>query len=589
MSLIHHLALLESAGLVHLVGVQPELEYAFRHSLVQDAAYDSLLKTDRRNLHLAVGNALEQIFPERQEELAPLLAGHFDRAEEPQRALKYYTLAGDAAFAQYANQEAVLHYSAALRLAAHNRTPGEQLHHLFTRRGRALELMSQYNQALANYNEMEKLAQTQDQPDLYLAALMAKATLHGIPSVLHNEEVADSLLTQALELANRLDDQAAKARILWGMSNLAGLSGLSGPALEYGSQALEIARRLDLRELLAYILNDFSQVYFLIDQLPRAREMLQEAQALWRELDNQPMLADNLGTIAFIEYFAGNYDQVLQFSAEAMRISQAINNPWGLAYSQMFVGQVYELRGDAGRAAEIMQACIKQAEKAAFVVPLVLTRGDLAMLYCRMGDLSLAQRTIQAAVQAAGLQAALWLPLVYYNEAQIWIQSGELDKAAEVIRRDQALIKTADPRGTTLLLVPLAEATLAFARGEVERALALNDALEPLRESGLYHFVPEVCELLGRALLAKGEVERAAAILEEARQAAEARQARRPLWSILFHLSRCQAQRGQRLAAQQSLEAARQIVGEIADRAGSERLRRLFLALPQVRAVLDGV
>ena len=117
MSLVHRLDLLESAGLVQWAQTQPDLEYAFRHSLVQEAAYRSLVKPDRRQLHQAVAEALERIYADRAQELAPLLAHHFVESGEDERALKYYALAGDAAARAYANVEAAAHYTRAIEIA----------------------------------------------------------------------------------------------------------------------------------------------------------------------------------------------------------------------------------------------------------------------------------------------------------------------------------------------------------------------------------------------------------------------------------------------------------------------------------------
>ncbi len=58
MSLRTRLSALEASGLIRLAQVEPEIEYLFRHALVQDAAYASLLKADRRILHRTVGEAL---------------------------------------------------------------------------------------------------------------------------------------------------------------------------------------------------------------------------------------------------------------------------------------------------------------------------------------------------------------------------------------------------------------------------------------------------------------------------------------------------------------------------------------------------
>jgi predicted ATPase len=86
---------LESSGLIRPASVEPEPEYLFRHALAQDAAYESLLKADRRILHRAVGEALERLYPDRRAELAPRLAAHFAEAGETARALDYFTLAAE--------------------------------------------------------------------------------------------------------------------------------------------------------------------------------------------------------------------------------------------------------------------------------------------------------------------------------------------------------------------------------------------------------------------------------------------------------------------------------------------------------------
>ena len=101
------LSTLEASGLVRLAAVQPELEYLFRHALVQDAAYSSLLKQDRRRLHGLAAEALLALYPERRRELAGVIAMHFEQAGDPARAAEYYVIAGEHAGERYANREAV--------------------------------------------------------------------------------------------------------------------------------------------------------------------------------------------------------------------------------------------------------------------------------------------------------------------------------------------------------------------------------------------------------------------------------------------------------------------------------------------------
>src|SRR2546423_8982872 len=67
------LVTLEASGLIQIAAVQPELEYLFRHALVQDAAYSSLLKQDRRSLHQLAAETLLALYPGRQRELAAVV------------------------------------------------------------------------------------------------------------------------------------------------------------------------------------------------------------------------------------------------------------------------------------------------------------------------------------------------------------------------------------------------------------------------------------------------------------------------------------------------------------------------------------
>ena len=105
---------LEHAGLIRLARVEPELEYLFRHALVHDAAYESVARTDRRTLHRAAGEILEELSADRLDEVASTLAFHFERAGLPERAVSYQLRAAERAARAYANAEAIDLYRAAL-------------------------------------------------------------------------------------------------------------------------------------------------------------------------------------------------------------------------------------------------------------------------------------------------------------------------------------------------------------------------------------------------------------------------------------------------------------------------------------------
>lgn len=147
------LATLERVGLLDQTARVPEREYCFHHSLTQDATYSTILLSRRRQLHLQVGEVMEELYAKRIEEFAPLLAQHFQAAGDDHRTLKYATMAGDSAARLYANAEAVAHYTSAIEAASRIGDRDELLSDLYRSRGRALELAARYEEAVTNYGQ----------------------------------------------------------------------------------------------------------------------------------------------------------------------------------------------------------------------------------------------------------------------------------------------------------------------------------------------------------------------------------------------------------------------------------------------------
>jgi class 3 adenylate cyclase/tetratricopeptide (TPR) repeat protein len=105
---------LEASGLVRVAAIEPTVEYLFRHILVQEAAYGSLLKQERRSLHLRVADALEAMNPGHPPALAPVVARHLDEAGEAARAVPYLLEGGRVAAVGFAIHEARSAYDRAL-------------------------------------------------------------------------------------------------------------------------------------------------------------------------------------------------------------------------------------------------------------------------------------------------------------------------------------------------------------------------------------------------------------------------------------------------------------------------------------------
>ncbi|MDJ0923445.1 MAG: adenylate/guanylate cyclase domain-containing protein [Acidimicrobiia bacterium] len=107
---------LEARGVVKLVAVQPELAFSFRHALIHDVAYESILRKERRSLHAQVGAALAVLYNDRLEEHAPTLARHYEEAGDHDEAVRYLVMAGGTARARHAMPESHRFYSRALEL-----------------------------------------------------------------------------------------------------------------------------------------------------------------------------------------------------------------------------------------------------------------------------------------------------------------------------------------------------------------------------------------------------------------------------------------------------------------------------------------
>ncbi|BCG96918.1 adenylate/guanylate cyclase domain-containing protein [Mesorhizobium sp. 131-2-1] len=102
------------AGLVFCRGTRPLATYLFKHALVQDAAYGTLLRAKRQELHKRVADVLEEKWPEISEAQPELLAHHFQEAGDWAGAVDHWQKAGGAALARAATREAVSHFASAI-------------------------------------------------------------------------------------------------------------------------------------------------------------------------------------------------------------------------------------------------------------------------------------------------------------------------------------------------------------------------------------------------------------------------------------------------------------------------------------------
>ena len=109
---------LVKAGILFQKGRPPRSSYTFKHALLQDAAYQSILRKKRQQFHKTFANVLESKFPERAETGPELLAHHYTEGGDYAKGVHYWQKAGVRAQARFANQEAISHLSRGLAILA---------------------------------------------------------------------------------------------------------------------------------------------------------------------------------------------------------------------------------------------------------------------------------------------------------------------------------------------------------------------------------------------------------------------------------------------------------------------------------------
>ena len=202
----------QRADLVREIPAHAEREYDFKHVLVRDAAYATLLHRRRRALHRRVAETVERLYPERVPELHAVLAYHYERAEEWRRASEHAQAAAEAARDSFANREAIESYTQALQAAERaNLEPRER--GTFSRaRGVVHERLGDFEAARSDYETALALA---ERPAAARRTTTAQIRLLGALGMLwggHKDYARGAELTrQAVDLAVSSGDDRAQA------------------------------------------------------------------------------------------------------------------------------------------------------------------------------------------------------------------------------------------------------------------------------------------------------------------------------------------------------------------------------------------
>lgn len=586
MSLDSNLLELEHASLVRRLD-EPDRTYAFKHTLTQETAYDSLLRTKRAELHRRVAEAIQELFPDQLEQNAAMLALHYEQAGVDDKAFTFALMAGDLARREYAHREALMFYDRALALADRlEEAPWRrQVRRVYAHRGNVFEVSGDFDDALANYRAM--IAHAQQIHDLPMEAegLGLLLTTQGVIGTVPD---AEQQFKHAIELAQRSGDQELYGRALWSF----GLSlRFKDPtrAVEYLQQALEIARAANLRELAAFALVDLVVALQFAGRWERSVEYTRQALQEFRAMDNRAMVANCLGMLADALYAGAQSAEARRCAEEGVRISEAIENPWGIGYNTWTLILADTEAGNFDAA--LARAKTLESVMDRLPIPLFqgLSRIIVAQIYAELNQLERAQPlAAEASEILKQLESQAWAFWSQGTLARVLIRRGELGQAHAIL--DPVRPSVIDAASNAMVLGMIAPATLELGliEGRYKEGLAFSDALlSATALEGVYGYVAEGFYLRGEIYRNLDDPAQSLANLKRAREIAVGAENNLLLWRVDEALAQLYAARGDHDQAQAAHQLAVRSVQQIAGNIGNPVFRESFLQRRDVQALFS--
>ncbi len=281
-------------------------EYLFKHNLLREVAYESLLKRQRRIFHARAAQWLERATQrsQRTDEFAALIAQHYEQSGENQLAVVWHTRAGRQAAASFANAEAVFSYSRAIDLTPLSDTAAR--YELLLAREKVLDLQGDRQRQASDLESLVILAETSGEEARQAEVALRQANFSFATA---DFPAAISAAQQAIDKAKVIGavDQESEGYYLWGRSLDTQMSGLE--ALEILEKALQLARQAKLRRLEAEILMNIGTHFNDKSKTAQAKEYLTSALKIYRQLGNRHGEGKALGNLGVSYWSQGDHTQ----------------------------------------------------------------------------------------------------------------------------------------------------------------------------------------------------------------------------------------------------------------------------------------
>jgi predicted ATPase len=335
-SLRDQLAELLRDGFLQQHGIQVNAKYSFRHALIQDAAYDSLLKSERQALHRRIADVLSSQFPSIVAATPEVLAQHYAAANLFEPAILHWEAAGRKAAERSANIEAASHFENALNVLRHLPDTTER-----ARRELSLEV-DRGSQLLATKG-------------------------NAAPEV-------EAVFTRARQLSERLGEHQLLFRALYGLMMFCIVRGQLDEARALGLQLVERATLADDRDLLLQAKRPLGLTLFYLGQFEVAKATLEEALRLYDpdrhrhhrfEYGSDPAVLAQCN-LAWTEWFTGLADKAVADSQQAIDRAVKLDHPHSLGFALSFEASIRQARGEPNETLDAAERAISVGQNYRF-------------------------------------------------------------------------------------------------------------------------------------------------------------------------------------------------------------------------------
>ena len=488
---------LVAAELVFRRGLPPGATYVFKHALVRDAAYESLLKRRRQELHAQIGTSIETLFPQLVEVQPELVARHFGEAGLAEMAIPYWLRAGRLAAARSANTEAIAHLRSGLE-GVQVLPPGVQRARfelsLQLALGAPLIATKGFasHEAEAAYQRAQELSrELQSDPDLLLA-------LRGLGYVYHvraNLRGATSLVDETIALAKRSGDPVLLAEA----DHFAGLISFHLGEFQSGRERLKKSadagecRGRYHSEVYGINMSVFCRAYIShcdwhLGYPVRSLKVAEEGLALARNISHPFSTVLALNYLGMLHQFRREPRDALKAAAEAHDICAEYRFDYYGAWSSLVRAWAMAECGQLDKGLAAYDAALEKFRRTSAGLRIPHHLGLLAGLHRKAGKLTAGLRLIDEALAIADANSESWCSAELHRErGELLLLAAGEDAEDQADCEFKTAIETAAAQGAKQpeLRASVARARLQAGRGRRQQA---HDILMPIygwfREDG---------------------------------------------------------------------------------------------------------